>query len=185
MIGNFINERTQASKLGELEGMLWDFVARHHWPQTKHEEQRVGGPKLRAMFDKLPEKDKVDVAARLGMGGAGGPVKEIPAAKATPVVREPSAHVTNGTNGSATPAAAPKEDVGKIADVIKKEDSAKKEQRPSSAAPPAIKKEEQHAPSPAAGLPRKLPNFRRDTSNDAKRERVATTSKSPETKREE
>ena len=36
---------------------MWVYVSDHHWPQSKHNDQKVSGQKLREMYKKIVGKD--------------------------------------------------------------------------------------------------------------------------------
>ncbi|CAK4032372.1 related to transcriptional regulator CHD1 [Lecanosticta acicola] len=62
-IGNHIS--TQVRGLGQesIENKLWDFVAEHYWPQSKSNDKRVSGNKLRDMYKKISGKDSKESAS--------------------------------------------------------------------------------------------------------------------------
>ncbi|KAK0364071.1 ATP-dependent DNA helicase Hrp3 [Friedmanniomyces endolithicus] len=56
-IGNHINTKGREYGVQDKGDQIWEFVSRHHWPQSKVETKRVVGAKLRDMFKKLGGKD--------------------------------------------------------------------------------------------------------------------------------
>ncbi|KAK0313211.1 ATP-dependent DNA helicase Hrp3 [Friedmanniomyces endolithicus] len=56
-IGNHINTKASEYGVQDKRDQIWEFVSRHHWPQSKVETKRVEGSKLRDMFKKLGGKD--------------------------------------------------------------------------------------------------------------------------------
>lgn len=56
-IGNHINTQVRDRGQDSLEDQLWEFVSEHHWPQSKSNDKRVSGKKLRDMYKKISGKD--------------------------------------------------------------------------------------------------------------------------------
>ena len=55
-IGTHITSKVQDGH-ANLEDQFWDYVSKYHWPQSKLEEKRVFGSKLREMYKKIAGKD--------------------------------------------------------------------------------------------------------------------------------
>ena len=55
-IGTQINTLIREGQ-GSLEDQMWDYVSKYHWPQSKQEDKRVSGHKLREMYKKIAGKD--------------------------------------------------------------------------------------------------------------------------------
>lgn len=56
-IGTLINTHVREPGQGMLEEKMWVYVSDHHWPQSKHNDQKVSGQKLREMYKKIVGKD--------------------------------------------------------------------------------------------------------------------------------
>jgi chromodomain-helicase-DNA-binding protein 1 len=56
-IGTHITSKVQDGH-ANLEDQLWEYVSKYHWPQSKQEEKRVFGSKLREMYKKIAGKDQ-------------------------------------------------------------------------------------------------------------------------------
>ncbi|KAF2162356.1 hypothetical protein M409DRAFT_69242 [Zasmidium cellare ATCC 36951] len=56
-IGNHINTQVRQRAQDSLEDQLWEYVSEHHWPQSKSNDKRVSGNKLRDMYKKISGKD--------------------------------------------------------------------------------------------------------------------------------
>lgn len=138
-IGNHINTQVRNRGQDSLEDQLWEYVSEHHWPQSKSNDKRVSGNKLRDMYKKIAGKD------------SGATPKAIPAKPKTAVSD------AAGTNSSASNgAAAPKIETTKpVADTsgVKKEDakpevakdSSESKAEPKTERPPETKQESETA----------------------------------------
>jgi chromodomain-helicase-DNA-binding protein 1 len=56
-IGNHINGEMRNKDDKQLEDKLWGYVSEHYWPQSKSDDKRVPGDKLRDMYKKIAGKD--------------------------------------------------------------------------------------------------------------------------------
>jgi chromodomain-helicase-DNA-binding protein 1 len=56
-IGNHINGEMRNKDDKQLEDKLWGYVSEHYWPQSKSDDKRVPGDKLRDMYKKISGKD--------------------------------------------------------------------------------------------------------------------------------
>jgi chromodomain-helicase-DNA-binding protein 1 len=90
-IGNHITTQVQNNGQASFEDKLWDYVSEHHWPQSKSNDKRVSGHKLKDMYKKISGKDNAAAANK------SSPTKP------RPVPTEAGASKP-ATNGSATPA---------------------------------------------------------------------------------
>lgn len=85
-IGNHINMQIRQRAQDSLEDQLWEYVSEHHWPQSKSNDKRVSGNKLRDMYKKISGKDS-------GAGPKPSPAKPKPSASDAPAMSSAS----NGT----------------------------------------------------------------------------------------
>lgn len=58
-IGNHINHEMRGKDDKSFEDKLWGYVSENYWPQSKSDDKRVPGDKLRDMYKKIAGKDQV------------------------------------------------------------------------------------------------------------------------------
>ena len=64
-IGNHIEAKVRdGGEAARLEDKIWDYVSAHYWPQSKQEEKRVSGMKLRDMYKKIAGKDSAAASTK-------------------------------------------------------------------------------------------------------------------------
>jgi chromodomain-helicase-DNA-binding protein 1 len=122
-IGNHINLQVRDKNLTTLEEKLWEYVSDNYWPQSKQQDKRVPGHKLRDMFKKLAGKES---AAGKTSGSKSKPAGD--GSTSTP-------HV-NGTTSNVKKESSPS--VEKKVPVIKRESSTDAK-KPSSSSPTSVK----------------------------------------------
>lgn len=93
-IGSHINKQITDNGQASVEDKMWDYVSEHHWPQSKSNDRRVSGRKLRDMYKKIYGKDK-DTAAN---GAKTSPSKPKPVA----VEGGPASAGASSSNGVST-----------------------------------------------------------------------------------
>ncbi|KAK4508468.1 hypothetical protein PRZ48_002207 [Zasmidium cellare] len=126
-IGNHINTQVRNRGQDSLEDQLWEYVSEHHWPQSKSNDKRVSGSKLRDMYKKISGKDS-------------GAAPKATTAKPTPTASDVPA-TSSTSNGAAATKIEPTKTVADTSEV--KKENATPEVAKDSSEPKAEPKAEQ------------------------------------------
>lgn len=96
-IGNHILTQVRNQGQEPVENKLWDFVADHYWPQSKSNDKRVSGNKLRDMYKKISGKESGS-----GMKPSNGEAKSTSVAASSSKANGTSAKAEDGVVKSET-----------------------------------------------------------------------------------
>ncbi|KXL48029.1 hypothetical protein M433DRAFT_63456 [Acidomyces richmondensis BFW] len=90
-IGHHINSQARDGGFVALEEKMWQYVSDHYWPQSKQEDKRVSGQKLKDMFEKIAGKDHKDSGLSKSTVATNGATCS--------TVKAPASALTNGNAG--------------------------------------------------------------------------------------
>ncbi|KAF2765047.1 hypothetical protein EJ03DRAFT_280835 [Teratosphaeria nubilosa] len=105
-IGQHIESQVRKGGFVALEEGMWQYVSDRYWPQSKQEDKKVSGSKLRDMFKKISGKDKAAVGAATATKAKPQPVLEangISSGTTTdlkPVTKPATSQTTVASNGT-------------------------------------------------------------------------------------